>query len=126
MARSESARPGRRLAAKVTFITGTGTGDGQGSAAAQLFATEGAVRSRFRPRPGPTRGNRARECGLLEGRWSRSAPVDLSNGETSRKWIEQGIGEIVVLYNNASLPKFGLVGVVEKHIGRSLFDMSST
>ncbi|MDF3311168.1 SDR family NAD(P)-dependent oxidoreductase [Rhodococcus sp. T2V] len=108
---SEITRPGR-LAGKIAFITGTG--GGQGSAAARLFAAEGArvVGCDLDAEKSEATAAIVREAG---GEMVSFAPVDLSDPDAARDWIERGVAEfggIDILYNNASLPKFGLVGEI--------------
>lgn len=95
-----------RLEGKVALITGTG--GGQGRAAAIRFADEGAL---------------VVGCDLFEegnketvatveaagGRMTGMAPVDLSDPEVAKAWVEEAAaihGRIDVVYNNASSPKF--------------------
>jgi NAD(P)-dependent dehydrogenase (short-subunit alcohol dehydrogenase family) len=94
------------LEGKVAIITGTG--GGQGAAAAVRFAEEGAL---------------VIGCDLLEegnretvaavesrgGKMTGMAPVDLSDPEQARAWVEEAAaahGRIDVVYNNASGPKY--------------------
>jgi meso-butanediol dehydrogenase/(S,S)-butanediol dehydrogenase/diacetyl reductase len=95
-----------RLANKVAFITGTG--GGQGRAAAILFAKEGAR----------IIGCDLKEEGAKEtvkmvtgtgGKMVSLQPLDLGDGKQVKKWIKFGIktyGQMDILYNNASAPKF--------------------
>jgi NAD(P)-dependent dehydrogenase (short-subunit alcohol dehydrogenase family) len=99
----------KRLDGKVALITGTG--GGQGQAAAVKFAEEGAL----------IIGCDLFEEGNLEtvaaveaggGTMTGMAPVDLSDPEQAKAWVEQAAavhGRIDVLYNNASAPKFVLM-----------------
>ena len=96
----------KRLEGKVALITGTG--GGQGRAAALKFAEEGAL----------IVGCDLFEEGNLEtvaavqaagGSMTGMAPVDLSDPEAARTWVESAAavhGRVDVLYNNASSPKF--------------------
>lgn len=99
----------KRLEGKVALITGTG--GGQGRAGAIKFAEEGAL---------------VVGCDLFEevnretvaavqgagGTMSGMAPVDLSDPEASKAWVEEAAaihGRIDVVYNNASSPRFVLM-----------------
>ena len=98
-----------RLDGKVALITGTG--GGQGSAAARLFAAEGAT----------VVGCDLKEAGAIEtmeavraagGRMTSTQPIDLGDSAQVRDWIDGAVaehGRLDVLYNNASLPKFGSI-----------------
>ncbi|MCK6212128.1 SDR family oxidoreductase [Georgenia sp. EYE_87] len=96
-----------RLAGKVVLLTGTA--GGMGRVTAQLFASEGAV----------VVGcdvdveGAAETVRLVEaagGVIDSSAPVDLGRHEDVERWITEATekhGRIDVLYNNASMPRFG-------------------
>ena len=104
---------GGRLAGKIAFITGTA--GGQGRAAARLFASEGAriVGCDVNSDGAEETARVVREAG---GEMISFAPVDLSDPDAARVWIEQGVAEvggIDILYNNASAPRFGFVGEIE-------------
>ena len=96
----------KRLEGKVALITGTA--GGQGRAAAVKFAEEGALIvgcDLFED------GNRETIAAVESagGTMTGMAPVDLSDAETAREWVEAAAavhGRIDVLYNNASSPKF--------------------
>ena len=96
----------RRLEGKVALISGTG--GGQGRAAALLFAREGA-----KVVGGDVKTEGARETVEMvkaQGNDMVSLePLDLSNGEEVKKWIDLAIetyGGFDILFNNASAPKF--------------------
>jgi meso-butanediol dehydrogenase/(S,S)-butanediol dehydrogenase/diacetyl reductase len=102
-----------RLDGKIAFITGTA--GGQGRAAAQLFAAEGAriVGCDLNAEGAEETARLVREAG---GEMTSFSPVDLSDRDAARQWIEQGIAEaggIDILYNNASATKFGPVGGID-------------
>jgi meso-butanediol dehydrogenase/(S,S)-butanediol dehydrogenase/diacetyl reductase len=96
----------KRLQGKVALITGTG--GGQGRAAAERFAAEGALVvgcDLFQEGSDETVAA-VREAG---GTMTAMAPVDLSDAETAKAWVEEAAavhGRIDVLFNNASSPKF--------------------
>src|SRR6476661_10258050 len=109
---SEITRPAR-LADKIAFITGTA--GGQGRAAAQMFAAEGAriVGCDVNAEGAEETAELVREAG---GEMTSSGPVDLSDPDAAREWIERGIAEtgaIDILYNNASTPTFGPIGHID-------------
>lgn len=99
-----------RLAGKVALITGTG--GGQGRVAALHFAREGAMVVGCdvdRAAHEETARLMAAEGYTLHG----DAPVDLGDHEQARRWVESAaekLGQIDILYNNASAAKFGGVG----------------
>lgn len=94
-----------RLADKVAFITGTG--GGQGRAAAILFAQEGAkVVGCDLKQEG---GEETVEMVKATGGDSIFRVVDLGDGDQVKAWLDGGVahyGQIDILYNNASAPKF--------------------
>ena len=99
----------KRLVGKVALITGTGGGQGRG--AAIKFAEEGAlVVGCDLHRDGNDETVAAvRAAG---GTMTGMAPVDLSDPEAARTWVEEAAavhGRIDVLYNNASSPRFVLM-----------------
>lgn len=97
-----------RLEGKVAFITGTG--GGQGRAAALLFAREGArVVGADVKQEG---GDETVELVDAAGGDSVFRVVDLAEGDEVKSWLDWGIdryGQIDILYNNASAPKFAPV-----------------
>ena len=99
----------RRLEGKVALITGTA--GGQGRAAAIRFAAECALVVGCDIAEQPNRET----VGSVEaagGTMTAMAPVDLSDPEQARAWVEGAAaihGRIDVVYNNASGPRFGLV-----------------
>lgn len=108
----EETRAGR-LAGKIAFITGTG--GGQGREAARMFAAEGAriVGCDVNAAGAEETADMVREAG---GEMASFAPVDLSDLEAARGWIEQGLAEtggIDILYNNASALRPGFVDDVD-------------
>lgn len=95
-----------RLSGKVAFITGTA--GGQGRAAALLFASEGAhvIGCDIKEGDADETVETVRSQG---GTMDSFCPVDLSDPDASRQWIEGGIakaGKIDILYNNASAVQF--------------------
>ncbi|NLT27244.1 MAG: SDR family oxidoreductase [Microbacteriaceae bacterium] len=96
-----------RLAGKVVLVTGIGSG--MGRVTAELFAAEGAMVVGC----GLSIDGSAETVRRIEaagGRVDASAPVDLCDREQVREWVEGAAakhGRIDVLYNNASMPKFG-------------------
>jgi meso-butanediol dehydrogenase/(S,S)-butanediol dehydrogenase/diacetyl reductase len=91
---------------KVVLITGTG--GGQGRAAALRFAGAGALVVGCDVKEEGNRETAAlvRDAG---GSMTTMEPIDLSNPETARRWIEDAValhGRIDVLYNNASAARF--------------------
>jgi meso-butanediol dehydrogenase / (S,S)-butanediol dehydrogenase / diacetyl reductase len=95
-----------RLNNKVAFITGTA--GSQGRAAALLFAREGAhvIGCDFKEDGAEDTADMVRAQG---GKMSSVCPVDLSDFDEAKKWIEDGLGKtgkIDILYNNASAAKF--------------------
>jgi NAD(P)-dependent dehydrogenase (short-subunit alcohol dehydrogenase family) len=96
-----------RLDGKVALITGTA--GGQGEAAARLFAAEGATVvgcDLDEPRARAV----AEEIVSAGGAMTSFAPVDLSDPDAARTWVEQAVsagGGIDILYNNASAPRVG-------------------
>jgi meso-butanediol dehydrogenase / (S,S)-butanediol dehydrogenase / diacetyl reductase len=99
----------KRLEGKVALVTGTG--GGQGRAAAAKFAEEGALIVGCDLND---EGNRE-TLAIVEaagGTMTAMAPVDLSDPEAARAWVEEAAavhGRIDVLYNNASSPRFVLM-----------------
>jgi len=98
-----------RLQGKVALITGTG--GGQGRAAAVLFASEGAtvVGCDLKVEGSEETLELVRRAG---GTMTSSHPLDLSVSAAARAWVEEAAerhGGFDVLYNNASLPKFGSI-----------------
>lgn len=95
----------RRLEGKVAFITGTG--GGQGRAAALLFSNEGAkVVGCDLKQEG---GEETVEMVKAGGGDSIFRVVDLGEGDQVKEWLDWGVahyGQIDILYNNASAPKF--------------------
>lgn len=99
-----------RLAGKVILITGTGSG--QGRTAARIFAREGAtvVGADLN-----TAGSEetARLVASDGYEMDSTAPVDLADPTAINTWVAGAIerhGRVDVLYNNASVPKFGPFG----------------
>lgn len=97
---------GKRLEGKVALITGTG--GGQGRAAAERFASEGAlvVGCDLFPEGNEETVAAVREAG---GTMAGMAPVDLSDPEAAKAWVEEAAaihGRIDIVFNNASSPKF--------------------
>ncbi|MFM1950402.1 MAG: hypothetical protein RL418_89 [Actinomycetota bacterium] len=96
-----------RLEGKVVAITGIG--GGMGREAAIRFAAEGARVigcDLFPDGANETVGLVTASGGSIVN----FAPVDLSNPNQAKTWIEQAIavhGHVDILYNNASTPKFG-------------------
>ena len=99
----------KRLEGKVALITGTA--GGQGRAAAIRFAQEGALVigcDIAEQRNRETVASVEAAGGTMTG----MAPVDLSDPEQARAWVEGAAaihGRIDVVYNNASGARFGLV-----------------
>ncbi len=96
-----------RLAGKVALITGTG--GGQGRVAALRFTEEGAavVGCDLQKDGSEETVELVRAAG---GQMAAMAPVDLSDAEQARGWVEEAAavhGRIDVLYNNASAARFG-------------------
>jgi len=96
-----------RLDGKIALITGTG--GGQGCAAAILFAREGAkvVGCVLNEQAAAETLKLVRDAG---GEMVSMAPVALSTESGAAKWVEEGVaafGDIDILYNNASTPRFG-------------------
>ena len=100
----------RRLGGKVCLITGTGSG--MGRAAARHFAAAGAfvVGCDLDPEG----SEETVRMILEEGReMTSTAPVDLTDRAQVDRWIAAAVelhGRLDVLYNNASLPRFGPFG----------------
>lgn len=95
------------LDGKVALITGTGRG--QGRAAALTFAREGAkvVGCDILAAESEETRELVRAAG---GEMETFGPVDLSDPEAARQWIEEGaaaFGGVDILYNNASAAKLG-------------------
>lgn len=96
----------KRLEGKVALITGTG--GGQGEAAAIRFAEEGALVVGCDLNE---EGNRETVAAVeaAGGTMTGMAPVDLSDPEQARAWVEEAAavhGRVDVLFNNASSPRF--------------------
>jgi NAD(P)-dependent dehydrogenase (short-subunit alcohol dehydrogenase family) len=103
--------PGR-LAGKVALISGTG--GGQGRVAAALFVAEGA-RVVGCDVDATSEGETARQVEAAGGEYVSVAPCDLSRREGADAWIAAAIdafGQVDILYNNASVPKFGPLGAM--------------
>jgi meso-butanediol dehydrogenase/(S,S)-butanediol dehydrogenase/diacetyl reductase len=97
-----------RLAGKVVLISGTG--GGQGRVAAQIFAREGAkvVGCDINADTAQETAELVRAAGLEMVSVAES--VDLAEPEQAKAWVQRAVDEyggIDVLYNNASLPRFG-------------------
>lgn len=96
-----------RLAGKVALISGTG--GGQGRVAARLFAQEGAhvVGSDINEEA----AQETQRLVAADGnRMTTVAPVDLADPDGAKQWVDAAVDEfggIDLLYNNASLPKYG-------------------
>jgi meso-butanediol dehydrogenase / (S,S)-butanediol dehydrogenase / diacetyl reductase len=95
-----------RLKNKVVFLTGTA--GSQGRAAALLFAKEGAqiVGCDFIE---DAAAETAAMVTAEGGEMTSFCPVDLSDPEAAKRWIDDGVaryGRIDILYNNASAVKF--------------------
>jgi NAD(P)-dependent dehydrogenase (short-subunit alcohol dehydrogenase family) len=100
---------GGRLAGKVALISGTG--GAQGREAARIFAREGArvVACDINELGAAETEQLVRDEG---GKIVSVAPLDLSRRADAQSWIDAGLeafGGIDILYNNASLPRFGPV-----------------
>ena len=97
----------KRLEGRVALITGTASG--QGRAAAIRFAQEGSIVV------GCDLSEQANQetVALVQatgGVMTGMAPVDLSDPEQARHWVEAAAalhGRIDIVYNNASGPRFG-------------------
>ncbi|WP_420124769.1 SDR family NAD(P)-dependent oxidoreductase [Nakamurella sp.] len=101
--------PSGRLAGKVAVITGTG--GGQGRAAARLFAAEGAtvVGCDLKAAGASETAELVRRDG---GRMDSTAPVDLTDEDAVRGWIDETAarhGRIDILYNNAGATRFARI-----------------
>jgi meso-butanediol dehydrogenase/(S,S)-butanediol dehydrogenase/diacetyl reductase len=97
-----------RLAGKVVLISGTG--GGQGRVAARIFAQEGAKVAGCDINLDNQRetAELVRAAGLEM--LSDEESVDLADPEQAKAWVQRVVdhyGGIDVLYNNASLPRFG-------------------
>lgn len=106
MMHEEKLRTGR-LQDKVVLITGIGSG--MGRVTAQLFASQGAIVVGCDINS-ETASETARLVAADGHAIDSIAPVDLSNRDEVAKWIDAAAakhGRIDVLYNNASLPRFG-------------------
>jgi NAD(P)-dependent dehydrogenase (short-subunit alcohol dehydrogenase family) len=98
---------GGRLAGKVVLITGTG--GGQGRVAARIFAREGAkvVGCDIRAETAAETAELVTADGY---EMLSTGGVDLADLEQAKAWVQSAVnahGGIDVLYNNASLPRFG-------------------
>lgn len=98
-----------RLERKVAFITGTA--GGQGRAAAELFAREGAVivGCDVKIDEAEETADEVRRAG---GTMYSTAPVDLGDPESARRWVDDGVaaaGGLDILYNNAGDVRFGSI-----------------
>lgn len=96
-----------RLAGKVALISGTG--GGQGRAAARIFAREGAhvVGCDINAESAAETVALVRADGF---EMLSVAPVDLSTPAGAKQWVDAAVeahGGVDLLYNNASLPKYG-------------------
>lgn len=103
---------GGRLEGKVALISGTG--GGQGRVAAQLFAAEGAkvVGCDVNAETEAETAELVRGGG---GEYVSLAPCDLSIRAGAGEWVGAAVAEfggVDVLYNNASVPKFGPIGAM--------------
>jgi meso-butanediol dehydrogenase/(S,S)-butanediol dehydrogenase/diacetyl reductase len=101
---------GGRLAGKVALISGTA--GGQGREAARIFAREGAqvFASDIDAEGAEETVRLVTEAG---GEITSLAPLDLSRRADVDRWIDAAVrtrGGFDILYNNASLPRFGPVG----------------
>jgi len=100
----------KRLNGKVALITGTG--GGQGRAAALLFAKEGAkvVGCDWKVEGAKETVQMVKVAG---GEMVSVQPVDLGDKNQVRRWInlaKKTYGQIDILYNNASAPRFASIG----------------
>lgn len=98
-----------RLAGKIAFITGAA--DGQGRAAAELFASEGAVVVGCDLKDEALRDTQ-QHIHSKGGRMIASSPVDLGDPDAAASWISEGVrqaGGIDILYNNAAAVRFGTI-----------------
>jgi NAD(P)-dependent dehydrogenase (short-subunit alcohol dehydrogenase family) len=101
-----------RLAGRVAMISGTG--GGQGRAAALLFAREGAQVVGCDVNP-ETEAETEKLVTAGGGEYASLAPCDLSTRAGADEWVAAAVaafGGVDILYNNASLPKFGPIGVM--------------
>ena len=97
---------GGLLAEKVAFISGTGRG--MGRSAAQLFAAEGA-RVFGCDVDADTAAETVELVRAAGGEMTSLSPVDLSDPDGARRWIDAGVAEyggIDILYNNAAAVRF--------------------
>lgn len=98
---------GGRLEGKVVLLTGIG--GGMGRVTARLFAREGAVVVGCDLDP-ETAAETVRLVERDGGTIESNAPLDLGERAEIDRWIADAVerhGRIDVLYNNASLPRFG-------------------
>jgi meso-butanediol dehydrogenase / (S,S)-butanediol dehydrogenase / diacetyl reductase len=110
MAGAPTNRTDGRLVGKVALISGTA--GGQGREAARIFAREGA-RVVACDINADGAGETARIVKSEGGELVSVAPLDLSVRSAAAAWIDAAMtafGQIDILYNNASLPRFGPVG----------------
>jgi NAD(P)-dependent dehydrogenase (short-subunit alcohol dehydrogenase family) len=101
-----------RLDGKVVLISGTG--GGQGRVAAQMFTAEGAevVGCDVNEEAAAETQRLVADAG---GDYVSLAPLDLATREGADRWVQEAVsafGRVDVLYNNASLPKFGPIGAM--------------
>jgi meso-butanediol dehydrogenase/(S,S)-butanediol dehydrogenase/diacetyl reductase len=101
-----------RLAGKVALISGTG--GGQGRVAAQLFAAAGAKVVGCDV-DADTAAETERLVAEAGGDYVSLAPLDLATRAGADAWVAAAVaahGRVDVLYNNASLPRFGPIGAM--------------
>jgi meso-butanediol dehydrogenase/(S,S)-butanediol dehydrogenase/diacetyl reductase len=101
-----------RLDGKIALISGTG--GGQGRVAAEMFVAEGAkvVGCDVKAEAEAETAKLIKDAG---GDYVSVAPCDLSTRAGAEEWVAAGVeafGGIDILYNNASVPKFGPVGAM--------------
>jgi len=103
-----------RLEGKVALITGTG--GGQGRAAALRFAAEGATVVGCDLKPAGADETLAMVHGA-GGRMASQAPVDLTDEEAVKAWIDFAVaefGDFDILYNNAAAIRSGTIDVMSR------------